>query len=52
MTMDGKRMVKLVTNWKTLREKGEGEPTKRWMNDLLDGIKIIRITNRIMHTRN
>ena len=40
-----KRMVKPITDWKLLRMKAKGKPRKTLMDNLLDNMKIMRMSN-------
>ena len=45
MRMDDTRSMKIRTDWKPLGRTTNGQPTKIWMNDLLDDMKRMRMTN-------
>ena len=50
--MDDNRMVESITDWKPMEKMAKKKSRKRWMDNLLDGMKIMRITNWMRNIRN
>ena len=50
--MDEKRTVKSVRDWKPVGNKAKRIPRKRWMDDTLDDMKMMRMTNWKRNARN
>jgi hypothetical protein len=45
-------MMKCITDYQNMGNKAKGKHKKRWINDLLNDIKIIRMTNCMKNARN